>query len=188
VKRRLTIAACCLSLAAATALFGEQGYVWLKACVAEQRIADAYAVYLRNGHAHPPWSWADTHPVARLGVPRLSVEHTVLAGATGSSLAFGPGHIDGTASPNAPGRCVIAGHRDTVFRFLADLRRGDRLWLETHQGRVHYRVVSRSVGTAWKPRPEVSPGERQLVLVTCWPIDGIVAAAERLMVTAVEQR
>ena len=186
MKRRLTVAGCCLCLAAATALFGEQGYLAIKARVAELRIARAYIAYLHDGRAHPPWSWADTHPVARLGVPRLSVEHTILAGASGSSLAFGPGHVDGTAAPNTPGDCLIAGHRDTYFRFLGGLRQGDRLWLETREGRVHYRVVSRSVRTHWDAGSGKDRGVRRLTLVTCWPVDGVLPGPERLVVTAEE--
>ena len=37
--------------------------------------------------------------MARLSVPRLGLERHVLAGAHGRSLAFGPGHLDGTPLP-----------------------------------------------------------------------------------------
>ena len=109
MRRRLAIAGCFLSLATGLALFGEQGYLALKARFADELIERAYAAYLLDGESHPPWSWADTHPIGRIGIPRLGLQRTLLAGASGSSLAFGPGHVDGTAAPNAPGNCCVAG-------------------------------------------------------------------------------
>ena len=102
-------------------LLAEQAYLTAKARVAEVLIRRAFEAHLLDGAAHRPWGWADMHPVAQLEVPRLGVVRTVLAGASGSSLAFGPGHIDGTAAPNAAGNCALAGHRDGSFAFLRDL-------------------------------------------------------------------
>ena len=184
MRRRLAVAGCFLCLAAGLALFGEQGYMALKARLAERLIARAYAAYLQDGLAHPPWSWADTHPIGRLGVPRLGVQRTLLAGASGTSLAFGPGHIDGTAAPNTPGNCCVAGHRDTSFRFLDELHVGDVLWLETQGARIDYRVTERSVRSMWDDGVlNRTPGLR-LTLITCWPLDSWTPGPERLVVVA----
>ena len=52
----------------------------------------------------------------------------------------------GTADPGAPGTTVVAGHRDTHFAFLRDLRAGDPLELEDRLGRVHrYEVVETAI-------------------------------------------
>lgn len=184
MRRRFAFAGCCLCVAAGLTLFGEQGYLALKARLAEQLIAQAYAAYLRDGLAHPPWSWADTHPIGRLSVPRLGVQRTLLAGATGTSLAFGPGHIDGTAAPNSPGNCCVAGHRDTSFRFLGDLRVGDVLWLETQGAQIDYRVTERSVRSMWDDSVLRRTLNSRLTLITCWPLDGWVPGPERLVIVA----
>ena len=184
MRRRLAVAGCFLCLAAGVALFGEQGYLVLKARLAERLIARAYAAHLEDGAVHPPWSWADTHPIGRLGVPRLDVQRTLLAGASGTSLAFGPGHIDGTAAPNTQGNCCVAGHRDTSFGFLGDLRIGDVLWLETRQARVHYRVIERSVRSMWDDGVLQRTATPRLTLITCWPLDEWLPGPERLVVAA----
>ncbi len=184
MKRRLAIAGCFLCLATGLALFGEQGYLALKARLAERLIARAYTAYLQDGAVHPPWSWADTHPIGRLGFPRLGVQRTLLAGASGTSLAFGPGHIDGTAAPNAPGNCCVAGHRDTSFAFLGDLHIGDSLWLETQDARIHYRVTERSVRSMWDDGVLDPTPNPRLTLITCWPLDAWVPGPERLVVVA----
>ena len=51
-----------------------------------------FAKSILTGRDVKPWSWADTWPVARVEVPRLYKSAIVLAGASGQSLAFGPGH------------------------------------------------------------------------------------------------
>ena len=70
----------------------------------------------------------------RLEAPDLGVRQIVLAGASGRTLAFGPGHMDGTAAPGASGHAVISGHRDTHFRFLQDLATGDALRVKLGSG------------------------------------------------------
>ena len=186
MKHRILPAACFLCLAAGLALFGEQGYLSVKARVAEYLIDRAYSAYLQDGGSYPAWSWADTHPVARLEAPRLGVKRTFLAGASGTSLAFGPGLIDGTAAPNSTGNCCVAGHRDTFFEFLGDLQIGDTLWLETHDARTKYRVSERSVTSMWDESVlEQFPRYRRLTLITCWPLDAWLPGPERLVVVAV---
>ena len=54
-----------------------------------------------------------------------------LAGVSGRTLAFGPGHVDGTPLPGDPGNSVLSGHRDTHFAFLRELRSGDILLVST---------------------------------------------------------
>ena len=85
---------------------------------------------LEGRTARRPWSWADMHPIARLTVPRLGIERPILSNASGSALAFGIGHIDGTAGPATAGNCVVAGHRDSWAAFLADLRVADAVVIE----------------------------------------------------------
>ena len=70
-------------------------YIHLKAELAQVLIARAWA----SGSVQRPWPWADTWPVAELIVPGLDVSRIVLAGDSGESLAFGPGHSFASAMP-----------------------------------------------------------------------------------------
>ena len=49
---------------------------------------------LTTGIKIKPWPWADTWPVAKLRFPTHKRDITVLAGAQGATLAFGPGHLE----------------------------------------------------------------------------------------------
>lgn len=167
---------------AGLSLVGGRGYLGAKAALAAVLIDRAFARHLEDGLPHPPWPWADTHPIAGLEVPRLGVSRSILSNASGSSLAFGLGHISGTAAPGAPGNSGIAGHRDTWAAFLQDLRRGDLIRVRTHAA-VEICTVS---GSRIVPKEEVSvldpsPG-RRLTLVTCYPFSGILRSPWRIVV------
>lgn len=105
--------------------------------------------------------------------PALGVRRIVLAGATGASLAFGPGHVDGTARPGEPGNCAIAGHRDSWFRFLERLKPGDRVELRTRSGRRSWTVARTRVVDRRDTRSLERGVEDRLTLITCWPFDAL---------------
>lgn len=171
--RRLAAAVGSLLLILGSALLGEQGWLAFKAAVAERLIERAFSAHLTDGEVHRPWSWADTHPVGRLSVPRLGVERIVLAGAAGSSLAFGPGHVSGTAPPNGAGNCGLAGHRDSWFSFLQELRPGDELLLETRDRSLRYVVSDLSVRSMWDDQALAPTVEPRLTLITCYPFGAL---------------
>jgi sortase A len=111
--------------------------------------------------------------VARLTVPRLAVDQIVLAGASGRTLAFGPALSPAGAAIGGAGTAVLSGHRDTHFTFLRELVAGDRIWLDTPQGRVAYVIEQSSVVDARSARLATAGEGARLVLVTCWPFDAV---------------
>lgn len=169
-------------------LLGEQAWLACKAAVAERLIDRAFEAHLRDGGRHLPWSWADTHPIGRLEVPRLGVRRTVLSGASGSSLAFGPGHVDGTARPNARGNCVLAGHRDSWFSFLEQLRLGDEVVLQSGDDTRRFVVAALDVRSMWDGDVVAPTVEDQLTLVTCYPFGGLAGSTQRFVVTCLRKR
>ncbi|HKD12272.1 MAG TPA: class GN sortase, partial [Thermoanaerobaculia bacterium] len=126
--------------------FGRGVWIYAKASLAQILLRRAWARTVQGGKEVRPWPWADTWPVARLRSRRLREDLIVLAGASGRTLAFGPGHLDGTADPGADGNCVLSAHRDTQFAYLRRLEAGDPVELETPDRRRHiYRVFDRQV-------------------------------------------
>jgi len=183
---RRVVLTCALALVSAGGvLLTEQGWLAAKARVAEILIGRSFAQHLIDGRAHRPWGWADMHPVARLEVPRLSVRRTVLSGGTGATLAFGPGHVHGTAPPNGDGNCAMAGHRDSWFAFLEELRTGDRIVLRTHTGTVAYTVRDLVVADRRETAFLAPAGEARLTLITCYPFGGLRRSDLRYVVICV---
>ncbi len=133
-----------------------------------------------------PWPWADTAPVARLRLPGHGIDQIVLAGASGRTLAFGPGHLTGTALPGEPGHSVVSAHRDTHFAFLKDVETGDLVELERPDGTaVRYRVTREEIVDSRNARFSDSPGTPVVSLVTCYPFDAVNPSGPlRYVVTA----
>ncbi len=132
-----------------------------------------------------PWPWADTWPVARLTLPGRA-PMVVLAGASGRTLAFAPGHLDGSARPGEAGHVVLAGHRDTHFRALARLHPGDEVAVEDPAGRLRrYRVTGAAV-VDHRDTSVLAAGGDRLTLVTCWPFDALHPGGPLRYVVAAE--
>lgn len=170
-----------LAVAAAVGVAFVARGLWIpaKAVVAQVLLEGAWARAEAGAERPRPWSWADTWPVARLGLPATAGgaarDLIVLAGASGRTLAFGPGHVDGTARPGADGNVVVAGHRDTHFRALAGLAPGDEITLRPPGGPTRrYRVESAAVVDKRDTQALDPAGQATLTLVTCWPFDAVV--------------
>ena len=157
-----------------------------KAWLAQVLLHDAFERSLRTGQPSKPWPWADTWPVARLRVPGGDLSFIVLQGATGSSLAFGPGLLSGTAMPGYPGTSLISGHRDTHFQFLKTADIGTQLEVENIEGAtIRYVVGTRKIVNITSQILSVPVFQDQLILVTCYPFDALLPGGPlRLVVIA----
>ncbi|MEE8515407.1 MAG: class GN sortase [Alphaproteobacteria bacterium] len=164
------------------------GALWIpaKAALAQHLLERAWQRTLQGRMMAVPWPWADTWPVARLTLRGRAV--IVLANSGGEGLAFGPTHVAGSAAPGGIGAVVVSAHRDTHFRDLDRLRPGEVIGLEARDGKLRrYRVT----GSRILAKPELaiptSEAANTLVLVTCWPLDGIdPGTAKRFVLFAQE--
>ena len=159
--------------------------VWIhaKAVLAQILIEHAWAETLVTGHATPPWPWADFWPVARLIIKRTGNKLYVLSSASGESLSFGPGHMNGSAMPAESGTSIIAGHRDTHFYFLKKSRIGDVLNLQRADGySIDFKVTGMEVVDIRQARLTIEPGKTQLKLVTCYPFDAVLPGGPKRLV------
>ena len=110
----------------------------------------------------------------------------MLAGGSGRTLAFGPGHLGASALPGEVGNSIIAGHRDTHFAFLRDIEVGELVGVETTLGQGHlYRIVSVDIVDSRKGSLVLDTRQSMLSLVTCYPFDALEAGGPmRYVVTA----
>lgn len=173
----LTIAA----LACAVALV-HGAWIPAKAQAAQWLIERSWNAAAGGGAAPPPWPWADTRPVAVLEAPAHGVRLFVLEGSSGRNLAFGPVFANGSK----PGTdMVISGHRDTHFRFMAELKAGDLLRVTGQAGDRMYEIVQTDIVDSRDTNLLIDPGVDRLSLVTCWPFDAAAAGGPmRYVVTA----
>ncbi len=165
---------------------GQGAYIPAKAWLAQELMQRAWLRSSVNNNHQAPWPWADTWPVARLSARSGDVDLIVLAGGSGRTLAFGPGHLSASSLPGEVGNSVIAGHRDTHFSFLKDIQMGETLRVEGVDGLGHlYRVIGIDVVDSRRGSLLLDTDAAMLSLVTCYPFDGEDAGGPlRYVVTA----
>lgn len=124
--------------------------------------------------------------IGRIEIPRLSVSVVIRAGSDARTLSLAVGHIPGTALPGEIGNIGLAGHRDTFFRRLRDIRADDEIRIVTAEGTFAFRVQKTSVVNP----PDVwvldSTRAPTLTLVTCYPFTYVGSAPQRFIVRATE--
>jgi sortase A len=179
-----------IMLLAGLGLTSRAAYLHAKAELASVLIHRAWDANALRGESRPPWPWADTHPIARLQIPRLAYDEIVLEGATPRSLAFGPARLLSGAALGEPGNVVVAGHRTSWFKPLEAIALGDAVELQWFDVRTH-RLRQRSyiVKTIEIVQPEdvslLTPtSDDALTLITCYPFNHSPHSSQRYIVRA----
>ncbi len=116
----------------------------------------------------------DGDPVARLEIPRIGVDHIVVAGVSKRDLQKGPGHYPDTPLPGQLGNSAIAGHRTTYgqpFYDIDQLEPGDDLIVTTLTGRYVYVVTGQQIvaPSDYEVVATVDPTVANLTLTSCHP-------------------
>ena len=122
--------------------------------------------------------------VGRMDIPRLGVSVVIAEGTADAILRRAAGHILGTGLPGHPGNVGIAGHRDTLFRPLRNIRQEDLIVLTTLQGEYHYRVISTKIVDPSDVAVLDPDGQEVLTLVTCYPFYFVGPSPDRFIVRA----
>jgi sortase A len=130
------------------------------------------------GHA----SISPDHMLTRVIIPKINMDAVLIEGVSRKELSAGPGHMKETAMPGETGNAVITGHRDTFFRHIYELAKGDEIQVRRN-GRVFTFVVT---GQRIVQPDDVSvlkqTDDPQLTLITCYPTYYIGPAPQRLVV------
>jgi sortase A len=119
-----------------------------------------------------------------LEIPRLAVSAAVLEGDDDRTPKVAVGHLLDTALPWEDGNMALAGHRDTFFRPLEQLRVGDDVHVATRHGEFEYRVRRLAVvdpENVWVLNPSQHV---DLTLITCYPFRYVGPAPKRYIVQA----
>jgi len=122
--------------------------------------------------------------LARLEAPSVKLRATVLEGTDDGTLARGAGHIEDTAFPGGVGNVGIAGHRDTVFRPVRNLRVGDPLVITTTDHVYRYKISRTTIVDPEDVYVLDDADHPTLTLVTCYPFEYIGHAPRRFIVSA----
>lgn len=128
--------------------------------------------------AHPDF------PLGRIEIPRIGLAAMIIEGLDGGTLRHAVGHVPGTPLPGQQGNVALAGHRDTFFRPLGNIRNDDEITLTTLDGSYLYIVDSIGVVEPGDVGVLGDSGDAILTLVTCYPFNFIGPAPSRFIVRA----
>jgi sortase A len=180
-------------LLAGVACAGVWGWSVVRESISQRRDSRAFdSAILANRPTIPDSAAGPTIPtpitdggvVGRIGIPRLHLSAMVRQGTGPRTLEVAVGHIPHTAFPGDRGNVAVAGHRDSLFRGLGNIRRNDLIEFETLRGKYSYRVESTQVVTPDNVSVLNAGAEPELTLVTCYPFSYIGPAPERFIVKA----
>ena len=151
-----------------------------------QRFADTRQLNAAGRDIFLPPAWVEGRAIGEIALARLALASIVVEGDSPEILRRAVGHLSGTARPGEVGNVVIAGHRDTFFRPLQDVRIGDVLTLKTADGDYEYQVEWTAVVRPSDVSVIRPAGGRSLTLVTCFPFSFVGPAPQRFIVRARE--
>jgi sortase A len=159
---------------------------------AERRISQAYLDWEFATALEPPVpATPETaripdglQPLGRLEIPSIGLSALFIEGADSVSLRRAIGHIPGTALPGSMGDAALSAHRDTFFRHLRELSKGDVIWITTRQGRYKYVVDALRIVDPDQGLSVHTIGTPTLTLVTCYPFYYVGPAPKRFLAHA----
>ncbi|CAM3951096.1 class D sortase [Mesobacillus zeae] len=127
--------------------------------------------------------------VGILEIPRLKAELPIIEGTDEDDLAKGVGHYKDTALPEGKDQILLSGHRDTVFRRLGELKKGDILRIRMPYGDFDYSISDSEIVEA-DDRSIIKPTapDEILTLSTCYPFSFVGDAPQRYILTAFRKK
>lgn len=122
--------------------------------------------------------------MGELYIPKLEAKLPIFQGTDEDELAKGVGHYANSVLPGEKDNSVLAGHRDTVFRRLGQVGKGDLLVVTTTAGKFVYkvkkvRIVDKEDRSVIVPKPAAT-----LTVSTCYPFSFIGQAPKRYILVA----
>ena len=120
--------------------------------------------------------------LTRVIIPKIGMDAIVVEGASRKELSEGPGHMKQTAMPGEIGNAVITAHRDTFFRHIYELTKGDEIQVRRSGRTYAFQVTGKKIVQPDDLSVVKNTPDTRLTLITCYPIYYIGPAPERLVV------
>ncbi|MGE5716713.1 MAG: class D sortase [Acidobacteriota bacterium] len=194
--RRVEIALCVIGLSLLGGALAAVMHTWIyqarqgrafsdleRRVTAPTYLLDSPAVSASTGSS-PPSPDVDPLVLGRIEIPRVGISAIVREGDDERTLAVAVGHIPGTARPGEKGNMALAGHRDSFFRALREIRIDDVIHVRAPGRGYEYRVDSTAVVAPEETRVLRATGDAVLTLVTCYPFGYLGNAPDRFIVHA----
>lgn len=150
----------------------------------QQRVVLEQMDLTEHPDVNPPSVLPPGAVIGSLDIPRLGLSAVIAESDEDATLKVAIGHLSDTPLPWDDGNSALAGHRDTFFRPLQQIRVGDELRVSTPHGNFRYQVRETMVvgpNDVWVLDPTDRP---TLTLITCYPFNYVGKAPRRFIVKA----
>lgn len=120
-------------------------------------------------------------------IDKVGINEPLFYGDSEEILSLGSGQYIGSMIPGDLGTTLIGGHNRPSFGQIYYLEQGDQIVINTHYGDYTYQVTEKKVSTKSDPVINERLGDkskRSLILYTCYPLDAIGWADDRVFVFA----
>ncbi len=142
--------------------------------------------FKQAGRLSEPHLLAEGGLIGEIQVPRLGLSAIVVQGDSPTNLRRAVGHLPKSALPGDWGNVALAGHRDTFFRPLRDIRVGDEIRFKTPKRSFEYLVESIAVVAPSEIQVLETSTGHDLTFITCFPFYYVGPAPKRFVVRARE--
>jgi len=122
--------------------------------------------------------------IGSLTIPVLKQKFPILQGTGVKELKKGVGHFNQSVLPGEADNCVLSGHRETVFRYIGNLKIGDQLIVQTSAGKFTYEMNGARIVHADDKTVIVPTDHAVLTLTTCYPFNTPGYYPDRYIVSA----
>src|SRR5690348_6876621 len=120
--------------------------------------------------------------LTRVSIPKINLDVIVVEGTNHRALRVGPGHLKNTPAPGAIGNSVISAHRDTFFRHIYELAKGDEIQVRRDGHTYTFQVTGKKIVEPNDLSVLKNSPDARLTLITCYPTYYIGPAPQRLIV------
>ncbi|MEG0315211.1 MAG: class D sortase [Erysipelotrichaceae bacterium] len=122
----------------------------------------------------------------KIEMPSINLDVKLFYGDSEETLLDGAGMFQGSILPGFDRTILIAGHTIPYFQEFGNINKGDEITLSTHYGIFKYKVANMKVGkfNDSSMYDLEQKKKEQLILYTCYPLDGIGFKQERLFIYA----
>ncbi len=149
----------------------------------QHRLAREWQHQQQNRTLHPDQApAAQDDGLIRISVPKIDLDSVIVEGTSNRDLLLGPGHMANTPAPGDSGNAVITGHRDTFFRHIHELQKGDIMVVQRDGKTFRYEVTGKKVVEPTDLSVLRQSHDSEMTLITCYPTYYIGPAPKRLVV------
>jgi sortase A len=120
--------------------------------------------------------------LTRVSIPKINLDVIVVEGTNHKALRVGPGHLKQTPAPGELGNSVISAHRDTFFRHIYELAKGDEIQVRRNGRTYTFEVTGKKIVQPNDVSILNNTADARLTLITCYPTYYIGPAPQRLIV------